>query len=377
MTLHNRQKQDKIDSGFERKNEDVALKIIFVIPNMTGGGTERVISLLSDEYVKRGYDVAIMQFAGYEHAYELNGRVEDFSVASRSDGNPLIMLKKLIVMRKYFKNNPDCRIFAFCVMGAVYAAMTTWGMSRFLLVAERNSPDSCNIKKLRNWAYRHADRITFQTEDGIGYFPKDIAAKAMVIPNPVDASVPERYEGNRDHRVVTVGRLHKQKNHALLLNAFADFLIQFPDYELHVYGQGELEESLKKQAEELEIGCKVVWHGFCADVREEIRDAGMFVLSSDFEGISNSMLEALAMGIPTISTDCPIGGARIYIEDGESGLLVPTGDRRALTEAMCKVAADPELAERLSVNAAKIKEKYSLSGIADEFLKAAECNQNM
>lgn len=347
------------------------MKIVFVIPNMTGGGTERVISLLSDEYVHRGYEVAIMQFAGYEHAYELNGQVEDFSVAPQSKGNPFIMLRKLITMRRYFKKNPDCRIFAFCVMGAVYAAATTWGMKRNLLVAERNSPDSCNIKKLRNWAYRHADRITFQTEDGIGYFPKDIAAKAVVIPNPVDASIPERYAGKRSKRVVTVGRLHKQKNHALLLNAFAEFAAKFPEYELHVYGQGELEETLRKQAETLKIADRVVWHGFCDNVREQIRDAGMFVLSSDFEGISNSMLEALAMGIPTISTDCPIGGARIYIADGESGLLVPTGDRQALAEAMCTVASDAALAKRLSVNAAGIREKYSLARIAEEFLKAA------
>lgn len=347
------------------------MKIVFMIPNMTGGGTERVISLLSAEYVARGYEVAILQFAGYEHAYELDGRVEDFSVAGRSGGNPFTVFKKLIRIRRYFKQNPDCRIFAFCVMGAVYAAAATWGMRRSILVAERNSPDSCNIKKLRNWAYRRADRITFQTEDGIGYFPKDIAAKAVVIPNPVDASVPPRYPGERDHRVVTVGRLHRQKNHALLLNAFADFSARFPDYELHVYGEGELEEALKKQAQDLRIDDRVVWHGFCADVREEIRSAGMFVLSSDFEGISNSMLEALAMGIPTISTDCPIGGARIYIRDGESGLLVPTGDRQALAEAMCAVASDRELARKLSVNAARIKEDYSLSGIAEEFLKAA------
>ncbi|MDE6996194.1 MAG: glycosyltransferase [Lachnospiraceae bacterium] len=350
----------------------IVLKIVFIIPNMTGGGTERVISLLSDEYVRRGHEVAIMQFAGYEHAYELNRQVEDFSVAPRSKGNPFIMLRKLINMRRYFRKNPDCRIFAFCVMGAVYAAATTWGMKRYLLVAERNSPDSCNIKKLRNWAYRRADRITFQTEDGIGYFPQDIAAKAVVIPNPVDASVPERYVGQRNKSVVTVGRLHKQKNHALLLNAFADFSAEFPDYVLHVYGQGELEETLKRQAEALRIADRVVWHGFCENVREQIRDAGMFVLSSDFEGISNSMLEALAMGIPTVSTDCPIGGARIYMEDSVSGLLVPTGDRQALAGAMCRIASDPVLAERLSVNAAGIREKYSLATIAEEFLRAAD-----
>ena len=349
----------------------INMKIIFIIPNMTGGGTERVISLLSDEYVKMGFEVAIMQFAGYEHAYKLNDNVEDFSVASQSNGNPITMIKRLFTMRRYFKNNPDSHIFAFCVMGAVFSVIATSGMQRKILVAERNSPDSCNVKKLRNWAYKHAERITFQTPDGISYFPDWAAEKAVVIPNPVDSSMPERYTGIRSKRIVTVGRLHKQKNHTLLLNAFADFSNQFPEYELHIYGEGELEQSLKEQAESLHISKKVIWHGFCEDVREQIRDAAMFVLSSDYEGISNSMLEALSMGIPTISTDCPIGGARIYITPEKSGILVPVGNKKAMTDAMVRIASDDEMAERLSVNATQIKDKYSVKHIAEEFLEAA------
>lgn len=347
------------------------MRIIFIIPNMTGGGTERVISLLSDEYVKKGFDVAVMQFAGYEHAYPLNDKVEDFSVAPRSNGNPLVMIRRLAAMRRYFKKNPDSHIFAFCVMGAVFAVMTTWRMQIPIMVAERNSPDSCNVKALRNWAYRRAGRITFQTADGISYFPKEIAGKAVVIPNPVDADMPQPYTGSRSHRIVTAGRLHKQKNHALLLEAFALFSKKFPDYELHIYGEGELETRLKEQAARLQIDGHTVWHGFCADVREEIRDAAMFVLSSDYEGISNSMLEALSMGIPTISTDCPIGGARIYIVPEESGLLVPVGDKEAMAEAMCRIASDEQLAERLSAGAVQIREKYSVQRIADRFLEAA------
>lgn len=346
-------------------------KIVFIIPNMTGGGTERVISLLSREYRRRGYPVAIMQFAGYEHAYELDEQVEDFSVGEQSGGNPLIWGRRVRNMRRYFKENPDCHIFAFAVMGAVFSAISMIGMKRPFLVAERNSPESCNTKRLRNWAYRRADVITFQTADGIGYFPKDIAKKAVIIPNPVDAGLPVRYEGERTKKIVTVGRLHSQKNQALLLEAFADFRKQRQDYELHIYGQGELEEKLKAYAVELGIAGSVVWHGFSKRVKEEIADSRMFVLSSDFEGISNSMLEALAMGIPTISTDCPIGGARVYMEDGESGLLVPVGDRRALAEAMLRVAQDDELAEKLSVNGAKVREKYSLDRIAERFLEAA------
>lgn len=346
-------------------------KIVFIIPNMTGGGTERVISLLSKEYSRRGYPVAIMQFAGYEHAYELDEQVEDFSVGEQSGGNPLIWGRRLRDMHRYFKENPDCHIFAFAVMGAVFSAIATIGMKRPFLVAERNSPESCDTKRLRNWAYRRADVITFQTADGIGYFPKDIAKKAVIIPNPIDADIPARYEGVRVKKIVTVGRLHRQKNQALLLEAFADFRKHRQDYELHIYGQGELEEKLKAYAVELEIAENVVWHGFSKRVKEEIADSRMFVLSSDYEGISNSMLEALAMGIPTISTDCPIGGAGIYIEDGVSGLLVPVGDRRALAEAMLRVAQDDELAEQLSVNGAKVREKYSVDRIAERFLEAA------
>ncbi len=346
-------------------------KIVFIIPNMTGGGTERVISLLSTEYIKRGFQVAIMQFAGYQHAYELDSRVEDFSISEQSGGNPLVQIRRIRDMRRYFKKNPDCHIFAFCVNGAVFSAVATLGMKRPFLVAERNSPESCKEKKIRNWAYRRADVITFQTADGIAYFPKDIARKAVIIPNPIDTAIPQRYEGERAKRIVTVGRLHSQKNQALLLEAFSDFCKERTDYTLHIYGEGELEERLKAYAQELGLGDSVVWHGFSARVKEEIADSRMFVLSSDFEGISNSMLEALAMGIPTISTDCPIGGARAYMKHNESGLLTPVGDREALAEAMLRVAGDDELAGRLSVNGAKVREQYSQGSIAERFLEAA------
>lgn len=346
-------------------------KIVFIIPNMTGGGTERVISLLSAEYIKRGFQVAIMQFAGYKHAYELDSRVEDFSISGQSGGNPLIQIRRIRDMRRYFKKNPNCHIFAFCVNGAVFSAIATLGMRRPFLVAERNSPESCKEKRIRNWAYRRADVITFQTADGIGYFPTAIAKKAVIIPNPIDAAIPPRYEGKRAKKIVTVGRLHSQKNQALLLEAFSDFRKERTDYTLHIYGEGELEERLKTHAQELGLGDSVVWHGFSARVKEEIADSRMFVLSSDFEGISNSMLEALAMGIPTISTDCPIGGARVYMKNNESGLLVPVGDRKALAEAMLRVAGDDELAGRLSVNGAKVRERYSPGSIAERFLEAA------
>ena len=350
------------------------MKIVFVIPNMTGGGTERVISLLSEEYIRMGIDVAIMQFAGYERAYELDEKIDDFSVAPKSNGNPIIMIRRLVNMRKFFKQNPDCLIFSFCVMGAVFSVISTFGMKRYILVAERSSPDSCKQVNLRNWAYKRTNRITFQTNEGITYFPDWIKSKAVVIPNPIDSAIPKPYSGARTHRIVSVGRLHAVKNHALLFEAFADFSGQFPDYELHIYGQGELEAELKEKAVSLGISDKIVWHGFRKNVTEEIRDAGMFVSTSNYEGISNSMLEALAMGIPSICTDCPIGGARSYIEHEKNGLLIPVRDKEALTKAMVRIASDESFAAQLSENAAKVRDKYSLNSIAVKFLEAAGVN---
>lgn len=347
------------------------MKIVFVIPNMTGGGTEHVIALLAQEYVKMGFEAAIMQFAGYERAYELDRRIEDFSISNKSNGNPFIFVRRVIKMRRYFRKNPDCHIFAFCVMGAVFSVIATLGMKRPILVAERSSPDSCKQVRLRNWAYKRADRITFQTREGISYFPDWIKSKAVIIPNPIDSALPELYKGNRTRHIVSVGRLSAVKNHMLLFEAFADFLKRFPDYELHIYGEGELESELKDLAVRLKINEKTVWHGFCRDVKERIRDAGMFVSTSNYEGISNSMLEALAMGIPSICTDCPIGGARSYIENEKNGLLIPVGDKEALVKAMTRIASDSGFADRLSENAAKVRDKYSVESIACKFLEAA------
>lgn len=347
------------------------MKIVFIIPNMTGGGTERVISLLANEYVRRGNEVTIMMFAGDECAYELDSRVNLLCVSPQSHGNPMIQLKRLCSMRKYFRKNRDAVIFSFSVMGTVFGAFSTWGLNCPMLVSERNDPRMGMQGFLRDFTYNRAVKIVVQTKECIGYFPEKLQNKAVVIPNPVDLTLPEPIKGEREKSVVFVGRLHKQKNPALLLAAFAEFSKQFPEYTLNVYGKGEMENELKEMAENLHVSDKVVWHGFCPDVRSRIVNAGMFVLSSDFEGISNSMLEAMAMGIPVIATDCPIGGSATYIEDGQNGLLVPIGDREKLTEAMIRVANDSDFMAKISENGARVRDQYPIEVIADLMLEAA------
>ena len=244
------------------------------------------------------------------------------------------------------------------------------GIKHRFLVSERNDPSRMSGQKIRDWSYRKADKLIFQTDDVKKYFSDDIQRKSAVIPNPVSNDLPEPYQGERKKRIVSVGRLQPQKNHKLLLEAFAIFHEVYADYELHIFGIGKLENDLKMQAEQLHIEDCVVFRGFSSNVQREIWDCAMFVLSSDYEGISNSMIEALAMGVPVISTDCS-GGSRIYIENGVNGILTPVGDKKALSEAMIMLADDPELARKLSINGTKIKEQCGLEKIADRFLKEA------
>lgn len=347
------------------------MKIVFVLPDMPGGGTERVVAMLANEYVKRGYQVAILLFAGNQVAYPLDEKVEIYVAGQASGGNTLIQISRLYKMRRYFKKNKGCYIFSFSVNGSFFSVLTAAGIPHRFLVSERNDPTRASGQKLRNWSYRKAEKIVFQTEDMKRYFSDDIQKKSVIIPNPVSSDMPEPFRGERRKQIVSVGRLHPQKNHKLLLNAFADFHAVYPDYELHIFGIGELEDELKQQAKDLGIEDYVVFRGFCSDVQHEIWDKAMFVLSSDYEGISNSMIEALAMGVPVISTDCPAGGSRMYIEDGVSGILTPVGDSKALAEAMVKIAGNPELAQKFSANSVKIKERYGLKEIADRFLAEA------
>lgn len=347
------------------------MKIVFVLPDMPGGGSERVVAMLANEYAKRGYQTAILLFAGNQVAYPLDERIEVYIAGKASGGNPLIQMSRLFKMRRYYRKNKGCYIFAFCVRGSIFSVIAAAGIPHRLLVSERNDPTRMSGKRLRDWSYRKAEKLVLQTEEVKRYFSEDIQRKSVVIPNPVAGSMPEPFQGERKKQIAAVGRLQPQKNHRLLLDAFAAFHKIHTDYELHIFGIGELENELKNHAKELQIKDYVIFRGFSPDVQREIWDSAMFVLSSDYEGISNSMIEALSMGVPVISTDCPVGGSRTYIENGVNGLLTPVGDQKALTEAMVRLADDPGLAGRLSANGAKIKEKYSLEKIADRFLEEA------
>lgn len=352
------------------------MKIMFIIPRMVGGGAERVISVLANEFINRDISIKILMTAGSDMAYKLDDRIEVMQIGGRTGGNIWKRVERIIRMRKVFRKNRDYMLIVFEPATAFYTSLARIGLNMKMISSERNDPDFFPNKKIREYAYLHSDKIVFQTQEAMLYFRGDIQKKGTVIPNPITENLPEVYTGKRKHTVVAAGRLEEQKNHVSLFYAFKDFAEKYPDYILHLYGEGSLEQELRDLAEKLGIKGKVVFEGFHENILYEIRDAGMYVLSSNYEGISNSLLEAMGMGMPVVSTDCPCGGSRMCIEDGKNGLLVPVGNADALSAAMKKIAGAEEFAASMGKAAAEVRDRFSLQSIEKKWLDLLNELQN-
>ena len=345
------------------------MKIMFIIPRMVGGGAERVISVLANEFVNRKIGVKILMTSGSDMAYKLDDRIEVIQIGERSGGSLWKRIIRIIRMRKVFRNNPGDILVAFEPTTACFACLAKMGLKRKLVSSERNDPKSFENGKIREYAYRHSDKVVFQTKDAMQYFSEDIQKKGIIIANPITENLPEVYTGKRKHTVVAAGRLVEQKNHVNLFYAFRDFLHHYPDYVLHLYGQGELEQDLRELAEKLNIKESVIFEGFHENILNEIKDAGMYVLSSDYEGISNSLLEAMGMGMPVISTDCPSGGSKMCIQNGVNGILVPVAQSGALAAAMEKIASSEDFATQIGKEATKVRDRFSMQNIVEQWIE--------
>jgi glycosyltransferase involved in cell wall biosynthesis len=223
--------------------------------------------------------------------------------------------------------------------------------------------------------YTRADKAVFQTVEAKAVYPKHVADKGLVIENPIKRDLPESYHGERNKVITTFCRISEQKNLPVMIDAFAKLYKEYPEYTLRIIGDAPNEEGVRvrnqivEQMKRLGIESAVEMVPFMDRVHEAIINDAMYVNSSDYEGMSNAMLEAMAIGMPVVCTDCPIGGAHAAIQHGENGLLVPVKDSQALYMAMKQIVEDEEFSKKLSENAAKIREKLSLENIANQWME--------
>ncbi|MDY6367319.1 MAG: glycosyltransferase [Clostridia bacterium] len=351
------------------------MKITFFTSALSGGGAERVVCNLSSFLAVKGHDVTVLTVGESAKTYGLNERVKVLSLEgkSRIKFSALRALVKLKRLKKYVKNCKDDLIVAF-LPKPIKALMHYKKFAKCpIILCERCFPkayDKKTVKSMLN-AFKSADGTVFQTEEIKKFYSDKIALKnSMVIPNAVNTGFDfQPFNGERRKVIVAAGRHSEQKNFELLIDAFSEVVKEFSDFTLEIYGKGKLTPKYIERCKELGIENKVLFPGFCEDMSVRLYGASLFVMSSDYEGIPNALIEAMAAYTPCVSTDCAGGGARTLIEDGVNGIIVPVGDKSALAKAIKRVLADKSFAEKLSLNAGKIKEEFSAENIYAEWEK--------
>ena len=336
-------------------------KFSFFIGSMGKGGAERVISILANYYVTLGYEVDVIVLLANNVEYKLDKKVNiiDFSSNKNRTIATLYWLRKI---RNYVKKETPYKIISFVGRINLLVLCACLGLNVEIYCSERNDPlhDGRNklLVKLIELFYltKNCKKIIFQTKYIQNCFSKYIKDKSIIIYNPVEVNINRKQPVNK---IVTAGRLVEQKNQILLIEAFEDIIIKYPDYKLYIYGEGPLRGHLSKRIRELHLENKVFLPGNVDNIHEIISDAKIFVLTSKFEGLSNALLEAMVMGIPCISTK--VSGIEEIIVNTKNGLLV--NNKQDLVEAIEVLINDQEKCDSVTYNAKKLKKLFSLQEI--------------
>lgn len=348
-------------------------KVAIAIPNLGMGGAERVASELANQYVKNGIDVSIILLDDNDIYYQLDDRIKvTFIDYNKEKSTVFRNIERIRKFRKFVKDNSIDIVISLLTSANFLAILSTRRTNAKVYVSERNDPNSVSkkIKRIRNFLYRFADGAIFQTHGAKEYFPNRIQKKSTVIGNPIKENLPQ-WDSVEEHNktIVTAVRLEKPKNIPMLIEAFNKVKVLHDDYKLIIYGDGMEYDNIKEQITKLNLEEYVLLKGKCNNWHDEAIKSTMFVLSSDHEGMSNSLLEALAMGMPVVSTDHPIGGARAVIDSGKNGFLVPVKDSDSLANAMMKLIESKELQIRFSNEAKKISDEMSVEKISEKWLE--------
>lgn len=348
----------------------VKKKIVFVANRLGGGGAERVLTLLANYFVKKNYNVCILYYNSYEKQYKTDCLTR--KICDEKDG----IITKIFKLRQILKYEKPDIVIAFEYFINLRTIVASINLKNKLIISERNNPSNLDnrkiIKIVRDILYKRCDVLVCQTADAKNYFNKNIQKHTVVIPNPVKEDLPTPWKGTREKVIVNFCRLEKQKNLPLLIDAFEELQKTYKDYILMIYGNGKEEKYIRNYINERNLQNKVILHEATSDIHRKILKSKMFISSSDYEGISNSMIEAMAIGLPTISTNCPCGGAKMLIEDGVNGILIPVGDKEKLIKAMKIIIDNESLANELSLNARNIKKTLSIEKIFSQWERILE-----
>ncbi|NTQ65431.1 glycosyltransferase family 4 protein [Enterococcus faecium] len=339
------------------------MKITFFIGGLSGGGAERVICNLANYLSEKDNECVILTMSEEESTYELLENIKVKSLLANRERKNFILdnVKRLVRLKKYMKNTNVDIYIVFLPITIIMMLLLKKSSNARIIASERGNPKrySWVVQRMLKVLAKRADKWVFQTTDAMDWY-KNVISEFEIIPNAINKEfVCSRYEGERRKVIIGAGRLSEQKNFSLLIQAFSDVADYIPDYSLEIYGEGNKRKELEQLVKKCGIEKKVKMPGYVKSLGETIKDASLFVLSSNYEGMPNSLMEAMALGIPCISTDCPVGGPRYLIKDNVNGCLVPVGDKERLANAILSLLSDKEKSSQMGRLASKIVDDLS------------------
>ena len=351
------------------------MKIFFYINVLGGGGAERVIANLANQLTDTNNEVAVVTSYLINNEYTLNSRVKRFQLEECTYQDNFIRrnIRRVYRLRKILKKERPDILISFMAEPNYRAVLATVGLPTKTLISVRNDPNMEYIGKIGSFLAKnlliHADGCVFQTSEAMEWFPQKLQKKSRIIYNAVR---PDFYSVEREPikgRVVSCGRLSKQKNYSMLIKAFEEVVKKNSEAILCIYGEGDLKKELENEIESKNLQNRVFLKGSTNNVPAVLKNAEVFVLSSDYEGMPNALMEALTVGIPCVATDCPCGGPRMLIENEKNGILVPVNDSMHMADALEKVLSNEELADRLGKKARKSAVAYQSDKVFSDWLR--------
>lgn len=344
------------------------------------GGAEKSIIMLANAMADRGHKVTMIALVAEKVAYPISDSVEVVELKSTHGTNRFFAALERYrgLKRALFTIEADI-VVSFWIQPVYFCALMRKKNWSRLIYSERGDPSDSEYRGilgiLRTLSLPKVDGFVFQSEASKKYFDSRVQKKGVVIQNPLlipEISIvpPEA----RKSVIVSVGRLHPQKNHLLLIKAFSGFVRKHPEYLLEIYGEGELHNDLQQEIDQLDLTNRVILKGAVPDLHSRIANSSMFVLSSDYEGFPNTLIEALALGIPCITTDWKPGAAKEVFSGGIKGVIVRTSHVQSLQVEMCKMAENPMSYSSCIKNASLIRSRLNpenIYGQWEDFLYAS------
>lgn len=313
------------------------MKICFAVDNMGGGGAERVVSVLGNYFAEKlNYEITILMVSWdkCETKYELSSKIKLIPlIKQEKDRLPFRRIR--ILRQELDKIKPDITI-CFLSHITIYVCLANLFNKRAIICSERSNPKSYPFlkKMLLKVGYRRANYVVFQTNEAKDYYAKIVSEKSSVIFNPINDVFFNKFQStSKRSGFVFCGRLDGNKNVLSIIEDFFQISDSVND-NLYIYGSGPLEKQIINKISELNMQNRIFLMGFSECIHQEYSKYKVFLMKSIYEGMPNSLMEAMASGLVCISTDCPIGGPRALIKNLVNGYLVKPGCDSEFQKAM-------------------------------------------